>query len=82
MPSSVRVEVNDRALRKLIEQIARQIEEADQHFRQTHTGLPVDVVRADAPDALPSNIQLTDEDLDKYAAAVAGDEPFEFHLGG
>lgn len=82
MPSSVRVEVNDRALRKILEQIARQIEEADQHFRQTHTGLPVDVVRADAPDALPSNIQLTDEDLDKYAAAVAGAEPFEFHLGG
>jgi len=65
----VRVEVNDRELRKLLEQIAGQIEEADQHFRQTHTGLPVDVVRADAPDALPSNVQLTPEQLDEYAAA-------------
>jgi len=82
LSKQVRVEVNDRELRKLIEQIARQIEEADQHFRQTHTGLPVDVVRADAPDALPSNIELTDEQLDEYAAAVAGDEPFEFHLRG
>ena len=56
MPSSVRLEVNDRALRKILEQVARQSEEADQHFRQALTGLPVDVVRADAPDALPSNI--------------------------
>jgi hypothetical protein len=82
LPKRVRVEVNKREWQKLLEQVARQLEEADQHFRQTHTGLPVDVIRADAPDALPTNIQLTAEQLNDYAAAVADDRPFEFHLRG
>jgi len=78
----VRVKVNDREFRKLLEQIARQLEEADRKFRSTHTGLPVDVVRADASDAMPANITLTDGQLDDYAAAVAADEPFQFQLRG
>ena len=80
--SKPRVKVDERAWRKILEQVARQLEEADQRFRQTHTGLPVGVVRADAPDAMPTNIQLTAEQLDEYAAAVAGDKPFSFHLRG
>lgn len=77
-----RVRVNDRELRKLLQGIARQFEEADRSFRETHTGLPVHVVRADVADALPKGITLSAEDLDKYAAAVASDEPFELHLRG
>lgn len=73
---------NERELRKLVQGIARQLEDADRSFRETHTGLPVHVVRADVADALPKGITLSAEDLDKFAAAVAGDEPFEFHLGG
>lgn len=77
-----RVRVNDRAIRKMLERIATQLEEADRSFRETHTGLPVDVVRADAPDALPANLQLSPEALDDYAAAVSADKPFEFQLRG
>lgn len=75
-------QMNERELRKLMEGIARQLEDADRSFRETHTGLPVHVVRADVADALPKGIELSAEALDDYAAAVAGDEPFEFHLGG
>lgn len=74
--------MNERELRKLMEGIARQLEDADRSFRETHTGLPVHVVRADVTDALPKGIELSAEALDDYAAAVAGDGPFEFHLGG
>lgn len=77
-----RVQVNQRELRKLMEQIALQLEDADRSFRETHTGLPVHVVRADVGDALPSGIQLSPEALDDYAAAVSADQPFEFRLGG
>ncbi|ROS71868.1 hypothetical protein EDF24_3726 [Curtobacterium sp. PhB130] len=74
--------MNERELRKLMQGIARQLEDAGRSFQETHTGLPVHVVRADVADALPKDIELSAETLDEYAAAVAGDEPFEFHLGG
>lgn len=70
-----------RGMWKLFEEIAAKLEVADQQFRQTHTGLPYDVVRADAAHAFPAGVELAEEDLNKYAAAVAADEPFEFRLG-
>ena len=73
---------NERKYRKLLESIAANLDAADQHFRATHAGLPVDVVRANAPFALPVAIALGDEDLDAYAHAVAAGEAFEFHLQG
>lgn len=73
---------NEREYRKLLESIAADLDAADQHFRSTHAGLPVDVVRADAPSALPVGITLGDDDLDAYARAVAAGEAFEFHLQG
>lgn len=71
---------NERGMRKLFEEIAAKFEAADQKFRRTHTGLPYEVVRADAAQALPDGVELADDDLDKYAAAVAAGEPFEFRL--
>jgi hypothetical protein len=76
------INFNEREYKKLLEAIALTIDEADQHFRSTHAGLPVDVVRADVVHALPENITLPDEDLDEYAQAVADGEPFEFRLLG
>ena len=73
---------NEREYRKLVELIAADLNAADQHFRATHAGLPVDVVRADAPGFLPVSITLSDEDLDAYARAVATGEAFEFLLQG
>jgi hypothetical protein len=73
---------NESGYRELLQQIADNLNAADQKFRSTHTGLPVDVVRADAPDALPAGITLGASDLDAYAAAVAAGELFEFRLKG
>lgn len=41
-------------MRKLLEEIPAKLEAADQKFRQTHVGLPYDVVRADAAHASPT----------------------------
>ena len=68
--------------RKLLKSIADNLSAADLHFRSTHSGLPIDVVRADARDALPSGFTLTDSQIEAYAAAVAAGEPFEFRLLG
>lgn len=78
----VKVKVNERELRKLVQGIGRQLDEADRSFRETHTGLPVHVVRADVADALPKGITFPPEALDDYAAAVSAGKPFEFRLGG
>jgi hypothetical protein len=73
---------NEGEYRKRLESIADTLSSADQHFRATHSGLPLDVVRADAPDALPSGITLNDNEIEAYAQAVAAGEPFEFRLLG
>lgn len=70
--------MNDEGIRKMLEEIAAKLEAADQHFRQTHEGYPFEVVRNDAPDALP--IELNDEGWDAYATAVASGQPFRFEL--
>lgn len=77
-----RVKVNERELRKLMQGVGRQLAAADRSFRETHTGLPVHVVRADVADALPKGIKFSSEALDDYAAAVSANKPFEFRLGG
>jgi hypothetical protein len=73
---------DDGDYRKLLESIADTLSTADQHFRATHGGLPIDVVRTDAPDALPSGITLSDSEIESYAQAAAAGEPFEFRLLG
>lgn len=73
---------NDSGYRDLLQKIANDLNAADQKFRSTHTGLPVDVVRSDAPDALPGGITLGPIELDAYAQAVAAGDPFEFRLHG
>lgn len=73
---------DDRAFRKLLQRMEDNIAEADRQFRETHTGLPIHVVQADAADALPDGLTLPEDILDAYAEAVARDEPFEFHLQG
>lgn len=75
-------EFNESGYREILVHIAADLDAADQRFRSTHAGLPVDVVRADAPDALPDGITLEDGALDTYAQAVASGEPFQFRLEG
>lgn len=78
----MRINMDERAYRRLQEEIAGKIEAADAKFRETHTGLPLHVVRADAADALPEGIVLTSQNLDDYAVAVSKGERFEFRLQG
>jgi hypothetical protein len=73
---------DNRELRNLMRAIAQRIEAADERFRRTHEGLPLDVVRADAIHALPDGVQLTEAQLDAYASAVSAGDPFQFQLGG
>jgi len=80
--SAMKMNFDERAYRRLFEKIAEQIGAADSKFRETHTGLPLHVVRADAVDAFPEGVELTTQNLDDYAAAVSKDEPFEFRLQG
>lgn len=79
---AMKMHFDERAYRRLLEEIAEKIGAADTKFRETHTGLPLHVVRADAVDAFPEGVALTTQNLDDYAAAVSKDEPFEFRLQG
>lgn len=74
-----KIEVNEDALRKIFEQAATNIEAADQKFRETHSGLPVEVIVADFEEFGPP-VQPTDAQLEAYAAAVSAGEPFEWVL--
>ena len=52
--TKVQVKMNDDGMRKLFEEIAANLDAADQRFRQTHEGYPFDVVRKDEPASLSS----------------------------
>lgn len=78
--SSMRMKMNDDGLHQLLLEVAATVEAADESFRATHTGLPVDVVVVDAPDALP--LEMNEAGLLAYAQAVSAGEPFLFELGG
>ena len=81
------VSLEDRNLHELlrdaqekIEAIARtSIEAADVQFRETHAGLPVDVIIADFPDFGPK-VNLSTDGLTAYAHAVSSGEPFAWRL--
>jgi hypothetical protein len=79
---NTRITFNERGYQELLQSIADTITTADQHFRTTHGGLPIDVVRADVSDALPTGITLSEADLEAYSAAVSSGESFEFRLKG
>lgn len=70
--------MNDAGLRRVFEEVAAKLEAADESFRVTHTGLSFEVVIADAPDALP--VELNEAGLTEYAQAVSAGEPFRFEL--
>jgi len=76
--SRMRVKMNDEGLRQMFREVASNLEAADESFRATHTGLPFDVVIADAVDALP--VELDEAGLIDYAQAVSAGEPFRFEL--
>ena len=72
-----KVKINDAGVRRLYADIAAKIEQADKSFRETHTGYPVDVIVADAPNAFP---WLKGVNWNDYAMAVSNGTPFEFKL--
>jgi hypothetical protein len=78
--TKVRVNVNDGTMDVVFQRVAKAMSEADTAFRATHEGYPQEIVRADADSAFPVN--LSPEDLNAYAHAVATGADFEFRLGG
>lgn len=66
-------------MKSVLRQIQANIEAADNQFRATHEGLPVDVIVADFTEFGPG-VELTEEALRSYAAAVSSGERFEWHL--
>lgn len=77
--TNARVKLNDRAIESVLRQTQANIEAADEQFRATHGGLPIDVIVADFAEFGPG-VELTEEALHSYAAAVSSGEPFEWHL--
>ncbi|MBN8425640.1 hypothetical protein JF531_14050 [Microbacterium esteraromaticum] len=71
--------VNESGMDALFAGVAANIAAADEQFRRTHAGLPVDVVIADFATHGPA-LELTPTQLQDYAEAVSGDKPFEFRL--
>lgn len=82
MLQTMKINFDERAYRRLLDDVAEKIAAADAKFRETHTGLPLHLVRADTGDAFPDGVQLTSQNLDDYALAVSTDEPFQFRLQG
>lgn len=73
------MKVNDKAIQRLYEQIAANIAAADQAFRATHEGYPLEVVEVDAQSAIPG-VELDQDTIHRYAVAVSRGEPFQFEL--
>lgn len=71
--------MNDRAIESVLRQIQLRIAAADKQFRETHEGLPVDVIVADFTEFGPG-VELTEGALHSYAEAVSSGEPFEWRL--
>lgn len=70
---------NPEGMKALYAQARANLDAADAEFRRTHAGLPLDVVIADFASHGPP-LQLTEQQLHDYAAAVSNGEPFEFRL--
>ncbi len=66
-------------VRDLMRDVQANIAAADIRFRETHAGLPVDVIVADFREHGPS-LELSEETLHAYALAVSTGEPFEWRL--
>ncbi|SMQ71911.1 hypothetical protein [Agreia sp. VKM Ac-1783] len=72
------IKFSQQGMQDLHAQITANINAADAAFRATHEGFPIDVVEADAAEALP--LDLNADGLHAYDVAVASGEPFEFVL--
>jgi len=70
-------EFNPGGYERLLNEVAKSIEAADARFRETHAGLPEDVIVADFATHGPE-VELSDEALHAYADAVSTGAPFEW----
>lgn len=73
----MKIEFDQRAHKKLLAEVTESIEAADKQFRETHAGLPVDVIIADFATHGPK-VDLPDAKLEEYAEAVSSGAPFEW----
>ncbi len=75
-----RVRVNERELRKLLQGIARQFEEADRSFRRRTRGCPSTWTALTSPTRCRTASSSQRRTSTSTRRGVAGDEPFELHL--
>lgn len=73
----MKIEFDARAYKKLLAEVAESIEAADKQFRETHAGLPIDVIVADFATHGPK-VHLPEAKLQEYAEAVSTGEPFRW----
>lgn len=66
---------------KMMQEVVENVAAADAAFRETHGGLPVDVVIADFPTHGPA-LDLPPAVLRQYAEAVSSGAEFEWKLFG
>jgi hypothetical protein len=77
----MRIEFNEDGMRRMLEEAAENIRKADESFRATHAGYPVEVVMADFASQGPA-IDMPEAMLREYAECVSGGKPFKFVLQG
>ena len=75
----MKIEFDPRAYEKLLAEVAQSIQLADERFRETHAGLPVDVIVADFATHGPK-VDLPEATLHEYAEAVSTGAPFKWVL--
>ncbi|MDL9980070.1 hypothetical protein [Microbacterium candidum] len=73
------IEFDPRAYESLLAEVAESIKAADERFRGTHAGLPVDVIVTDFETHGPK-VDLSEATLQEYAEAVSTGAPFKWVL--
>lgn len=73
----MKIKFDRRAYRRLVAEAAASIDSADNRFRKTHAGLPVDVIVADFATHGPK-VDISEAKLQEYAAAVSTGASFDW----
>lgn len=78
---SVSVKMDDAAMRRLVAEVKRKIEDADRRFRSLHAGEPVEKIEPQVQRWFQRvGVDLQPGQVKDYADAVSGDAPFEWKV--
>jgi hypothetical protein len=75
------VQINESGIEKLYQQVGERIAEIDRQSREQHEGEDAETLEPLAREAFGGiGMQLPDQSIKEYAAAVANRQGFEFRL--